>query len=74
MNPIQEIRKAAGLSQVALAQMLDVTQSTVSQYERGEIRPEIPKALKLIALGKKHGQRFRLEDLYRPEPKEACHG
>ena len=74
MNPIQEIRKASGLSQYELAKALDVTQSTVSQYERGEIRPEISKAIKLVALGKKNGKRFRLEDLYFQKPtKEAEH-
>lgn len=73
MNPIQDIRKASGLSQAALAKVLAVTQSTISQYERGEIRPDITKAIKLVSLGKKHGRRYRIEDLYSPDLREASH-
>lgn len=73
MSPIQDIRKASGLSQAALAKALAVTQSTISQYERGEIRPDIDKAIMLVSIGKKHGKRYRLEDLYRTESQEASH-
>jgi len=73
MSPIQDIRKASGLSQAALAKLLAVTQSTISQYERGEIRPDIAKAIQLVSLGKRHGRRYRIEDLYQPELKEADH-
>ena len=73
MNPIQDIRKAAGLSQEALAKALSVTQSAISQYERGETRPDIAKAIKLVSIGKKNGKRYKVEDLYATTPKEATH-
>jgi transcriptional regulator with XRE-family HTH domain len=35
---LQEIRKRQGLTQVELAEKLDINQSLVSQYERGALR------------------------------------
>lgn len=35
---LQEIRKRRGLSQVEVAQRLDIHQSLISQYERGYLR------------------------------------
>jgi len=71
MHPIQEIRKAASLSQAALASELSVTQSTISQYERGEIRPDVSRALRLLEIAKGLKLHIRLEDIYRPTPELA---
>ena len=38
---LKEARKAAGLTQAALAQRLGLTQSLVSKMERGELRLDI---------------------------------
>lgn len=73
MNPIQEIRKASGMSQAAFADALGVTQSTVSQYERGVIRIDIDRAIKAVELARKYGQEIGLDDIYRPEIKEVAH-
>lgn len=51
MNAIIGLRKKQGLSQVQLAEKLNITQGAVSQWERGlskpksEILPELAKAL-----------------------------
>ncbi len=51
MNTISRLRKKQGLSQVQLAEILNVTQGAVSQWEMGlsnpksEILPELAKAL-----------------------------
>lgn len=71
MNAIQDLRKAAGLSQAALARELSVTQSTISQYERGEIRPDVSRALRLLEIAKGLKLRIALEDIYRPAPELA---
>jgi len=80
MHPIQEIRKAGNLSQAALAKELNVTQSTISQYERGQIRPDVVHALRLLDIAQRLKLRIRMEDMYmprldatlaHPEPKEA---
>lgn len=51
MNAIIRLRKKKGLSQVQLAEKLNITQGAVSQWEMGlskpksEILPELAKAL-----------------------------
>ncbi|MFA5528410.1 MAG: helix-turn-helix transcriptional regulator [Peptostreptococcales bacterium] len=51
MNAIVRLRKKQGLSQVQLAEKLNITQGAVSQWEMGlskpksEILPELAKAL-----------------------------
>lgn len=51
MNAIIRLRKKQGLSQVQLAEKLNITQGAVSQWEMGlskpksEILPELAKAL-----------------------------
>ena len=39
-NQIRRAREAAGLRQVDLAKLLDVTQATLSNWERGEYEPD----------------------------------
>jgi transcriptional regulator with XRE-family HTH domain len=38
---LKELRKAAGITQVQMAEMLEQTQSLFSKYERGEIRLDV---------------------------------
>ena len=38
---LRELRKAAGITQVQMAEMLSQTQSLFSKYERGEVRLDI---------------------------------
>ena len=51
MNAISRLRKKQGLSQVQLAEKLNITQGAVSQWEMGlskpksEILPELAKVL-----------------------------
>jgi putative transcriptional regulator len=71
MHPIQEIRQAGSLSQAALAKELGVTQPTISQYERGEIRPDVSRAMRLLEIAKGLRLHIRLEDIYRPTPELA---
>ena len=48
-NEIRELREEAGVSQAVLAKVLNVTVSTVGQWERGEKKPS-GAALKLLSL------------------------
>ena len=48
MNRIRELRKSKRLSQMELAEILHVSQSSLSGYERGAFEPEID-TLKAIA-------------------------
>lgn len=51
---IAMVRKQAGVSQAVFASYLNVTTGLVSQWERGEKRPQGP-SLKLLALVQKKG-------------------
>lgn len=51
---IATVRKQAGVSQAVFASYLNVTTELVSQWERGEKRPQGP-SLKLLALVQKKG-------------------
>lgn len=68
MNIIHSIRKASGMSQIAFAAQIGVTQPAVSQYERGETVPDIKRAMKIIAIGRRFKVKARVEDIcLRPE-------
>ncbi|HBL65924.1 MAG TPA: XRE family transcriptional regulator [Achromobacter sp.] len=72
MNPIRLVRKAAGLSQAQLAAKLKVSQSAVSQYERGTIQPGIKQAKRLVALAAGSGLSVSLGPVYeQPEAPRA---
>lgn len=72
MNPIRLVRKAAGLSQAQLAAKLKVSQSAVSQYERGAIQPGIKQAKRLVALAADSGLSVSLDQVYeQPEAPRA---
>ncbi|CAN5368887.1 DNA-binding transcriptional regulator [soil metagenome] len=53
-DAIRTLREASGVSQAVMAAYLNVTTSTVSQWERGQKAPT-GSALKLLALAKKNG-------------------
>jgi len=53
-NQIAEVRKKAGVSQAVFASYLNVTTGLVSQWERGEKKPQGP-SLKLLTLVHKKG-------------------
>ncbi|MDF3939608.1 helix-turn-helix transcriptional regulator [Achromobacter xylosoxidans] len=72
MNSIRRIRKAAGLSQAQLAATLKVSQSAISQYERGAIQPGIKQAKRLVALAADSGLSVSLDQVYElPEASRA---
>ena len=47
---LQNLRKAAGLSQEQLAERLNVTRQAVSKWETGEGKPDIDNLLPLAKL------------------------
>ena len=46
----RKFRKRAGLTQTELAKKIDVTQSSVGSWERGEAYPRVSKLKELAAL------------------------
>lgn len=48
MSPITRYRKAMGLSQEQLAEAIGVTQTTVSHWERGFVKPRA-KHIKMLS-------------------------
>lgn len=50
MNAIKEMRKAAGLSQEAVAEKLNVTQGAISQWETGQASPMMDKLPELARI------------------------
>ena len=51
---IKKYRQEMRLSQVALANLLDVAKQQISQWETGETQPSASMFLKLLALKGKH--------------------
>lgn len=50
MNKICEFRKNKGLSQSELAELINVSQNTISQWEIGIRNPSIKSAIKLAEI------------------------
>ncbi len=50
MNIFRELRKKKGLTQIELAKMVNVQQTTVSKWEVGRAVPDYPVLLKLAEL------------------------
>lgn len=50
MNVFKDLRKKKGLTQVELANMLNVQQTTVSKWEVGRATPDYPVLIKLSEL------------------------
>jgi transcriptional regulator with XRE-family HTH domain len=53
-DEIKKIRKAADLSQAALAELLGVKQAVISKWERGFSKPLYQNLLKLSDLAKQY--------------------
>lgn len=51
---IRFLRQSMNIGQCALATLLDVSQGTVSKWERGQDKPRGPAAIRLINLIKMH--------------------
>lgn len=64
MTTISKLRESMGLNQDGLAKALGITQSAVSQIERGETKPRVELALRLVSLAKQYAQVITLEDIY----------
>lgn len=64
MNAFAAIRQSLGLSQSALAKGLELGQSAISQFERGECEPTPAVARRLIQFAKQHGQTVTFEMIY----------
>jgi putative transcriptional regulator len=58
-SQIKALRESAGVSQTVFARVMNVTASSVSQWERGEKKPT-GSALKLLMLARKKG----LKEIY----------
>ncbi|HHT8992798.1 TPA: helix-turn-helix domain-containing protein [Burkholderia cenocepacia] len=74
MNAFAAIRQSLGLSQSALAKGLELGQSAISQFERGECEPTPAVARRLIQFAKQHGQTVTFEMIYgdaQPEPSDT---
>ncbi len=51
MNILAELRKEAGMTQLALSQKLNVDRSTVAKWESGEVMPtadKLPRIAKVL--------------------------
>lgn len=66
MNPILEIRKQLDVSQSELAAAIGVTQSAVSQFEKGLATPSPDTVKKLINFAKTKGIDVSFDSIYAP--------
>lgn len=65
MHGVQQIRQRLGMTQAELAAAVGVTQSAVSQYERGDSQITPNVARRLIELAREHGVKATFDDIYR---------
>lgn len=63
-NNIKLIRKKLGLSQSEFASLIEVSQSNVSHYERGNQRVPQDIASKVIGLASERGMNLSFDDIY----------
>jgi transcriptional regulator with XRE-family HTH domain len=64
MNAIADIRKRLQLSQAGLASAINVNQSLISQYERGECQVSPKIARRLIDFAKSQGIEISFDSIY----------
>lgn len=64
MNNVPDIRKRLAVSQAELGVALGVTQSVISQYEKGACDPSLKVARKLIAFAKLRDVNLMFETIY----------
>lgn len=70
MSIFRKFRAETGWTQAQLAAAIEVQRSAIANYEAGA-PPRRDVAQRFIALAKKHGQDFTLEDVFR-EPEAAA--
>lgn len=63
-NAWQRFRSQTGMSQVELATLLKIQQSTISHYEYGGRCPEPRIAKRFVELAKRHKVRMSMDELY----------
>ena len=69
---LQNLRKAAGLSQEQLAERLNVTRQAVSKWETGEGKPDIDNLLPLARLLQTTVDYLLDDEATEPRPEEPC--
>lgn len=71
MNRISEIRRAAGISQLALVEQLRWSQGRVSNYESGRREPGLTECRAIVRALNSLGADCSLDDVFPPELDEA---
>lgn len=66
MNPILQLRKRLKASQVQMGKAIGVSQSAVSQYEKGRATPSPDVVRRLIEFAKTRGVEVSFEWIYAP--------
>lgn len=67
MSAIKRVRDRLNLTQEQLADVLGVTQGSVSFYEKGVVPIPPKNARKLIEFARAHGKKLSFNDLYSAE-------
>lgn len=67
MNPILHLRRLLKVSQTELGNAIGVSQSMVSQYEKGVSTPSPETAIKLIQFSRSRGVEVSFESIYAPD-------
>ena len=62
-NPWQRFRSQTGMTQTALAELLQTKQTSISQYEAGDF-PSPGVAKRFVALARRYKVRMDLDELY----------
>lgn len=71
MNPILQLRKRLNVSQAELGAELGVTQSAVSQFEKGSAVPSPDTVKRLIDFAKRRGVDVSFDSIYAPLAKNG---
>lgn len=73
-NNIKQIRERLGLSQIAFADAIGVSQASVSNYERGtqQVSPDV--ARRVISVAQERGVTLTFDDVYAAESSIAEEG
>lgn len=73
-NNIKQIRERLGLSQIAFADAVGVSQASVSNYERGtqQVSPDV--ARRVISVAQERGLPLTFDDVYAAESSVGAEG